>query len=75
MSEKDKQAKKIAMMLEVIEVIGDEVTSDEIIRALRAYQKKREASRITNRRRYVPRGTPTGRPSKDPIIFTGDIDL
>lgn len=74
MSDKDKHAKKIAMMLEVIEVIGDDVTSDDIIRALRAYQKKREAARETNRRRYVPRGTPTGRPSKEPIIFTGDLN-
>lgn len=73
MSEKDKQARKIAMIVELVDLIGDDVTSAEIVSALRMYQKKREAERERRHRNYVPRGNPVGRPRKEPAIFTGDI--
>ena len=63
------------MIMELVDVIGDDVTSDDIIKALRAYQKKRDIDRAAARRNYISTGRPAGRPRKEPIIFTGDIDL
>lgn len=61
--------RKILMLLSLKDLIDDNVTADDIIKALRAMEKQRQRKR----QNYVPTGKPRGRQKKDPMIYTGDL--
>ena len=60
--------RKIKMIMDLVDIIDESVTSYDIVNALQQVERQRERKRRT----YQPTGKPKGRPRKETMIFTGD---